>query len=133
MNKSIGERIVAERKRLNFQQGDICNWTGVGRSTQFGYERGERVPDASYLVKLIDHGFDIHYILTGTRSPRYGVIDANLLGNVFAHIEAALIAVGKTIDINKKAKLIAFIYQTAAENGQIDITIIKNAIGLLDD
>ena len=131
MSNPMGDRIVTERERLGVQQGDVCTWTGVSRSTQFAYERGERFPDASYLVTLIEHGFDVPYILTGKRPPRYGAIDEDLLRSVFNAIEAALSAAGQAVDTGKKAKLVALVYQTSAENGQVDPLVVEKAVGLI--
>jgi transcriptional regulator with XRE-family HTH domain len=133
MRNSMGDRIVAERERLGIQQGDVCTWTGVSRSTQFAYERGERFPDAGYLVTLIEHGFDVPYILTGKRPPRYGAIDEELLRSVFSTVEAALSEAGQFIDTGKKAKLVALLYQTSAENGQVDPVVVQKAVGLIGD
>ncbi|WP_137958832.1 helix-turn-helix domain-containing protein [Burkholderia sp. 4M9327F10] len=131
MTGTVGDRIVAERDRLGIQQGDICAWTGVSRRTQFAYEQGERFPDASYLITLIEHGFDVPYILTGKRPPRYGAIDEDLLRSVFSAVEAALSDAGQTIDTGKKAKLVALVYQTSAENGQVDPLVVQKAVGLI--
>ncbi|MDD5175769.1 MAG: hypothetical protein PHQ05_05030 [Sterolibacterium sp.] len=41
---------------------------GVSKSTQIKYESGESFPDAQYLAELHEIGFDVLYIITGTRS-----------------------------------------------------------------
>lgn len=41
---------------------------GVSKTTQFNYEKGDRVPDASYLEAISKADVDILYIVTGSRS-----------------------------------------------------------------
>lgn len=64
----INGRLVAERIRLNMSQTDLRLQSGVGKSTQLNYESGKSCPDAKYLAALDGMGFDILYIITGTRS-----------------------------------------------------------------
>lgn len=64
----FGERIVAERERLKLKQVDICIRTGVSKTTQIKYEASQRTPDIEYLAALDGAGFDIMYIVTGSRS-----------------------------------------------------------------
>lgn len=65
---TIGDRLAEERARLKFSQADIRVRTGVSKTTQVKYEAGETYPDARYLVLIDQMGFDVLYILTGTRS-----------------------------------------------------------------
>lgn len=66
--KTIGGRLVAERERLNWKQGDFCVRLAVSKSTQIKYEASANFPDARYLAELDAMGFDVLYILTGARS-----------------------------------------------------------------
>jgi hypothetical protein len=45
---------------------------GVETNAQGNYESGARYPKADYLLRLIDAGVDITYVMTGTRSPDVG-------------------------------------------------------------
>ena len=56
-----------ERTRLGLKAKYVAAVTGITTQTQSNYELGKRTPDALYLTKLIDLGFDIHYVLTGER------------------------------------------------------------------
>lgn len=40
---------------------------GVGKTTQIKYENGDTSPDVDYLAELNALGFDVLYLLTGTR------------------------------------------------------------------
>lgn len=62
------ERLAAERERLGMSQTDLHTRTGVSKRTQDQYETGGSAPDATYLSKLRDLGFDIAYLFTGRRS-----------------------------------------------------------------
>ena len=64
MNKIF---LTEERNRLNLKAKDVAEVVGVAIPTQSNYETGKRSPDAEYLAKLTDLGFDINYVLTGKR------------------------------------------------------------------
>ena len=64
MNKLF---LTEERNRLNLKAKDVAEFVGVAIPTQSNYEQGKRSPDAVYLKKLVDYGFDINYVLTGRR------------------------------------------------------------------
>ena len=131
MPSTFGSRLAEERDRLGLTQGNISEWTGINRKTQSAYENEQRYPDAGYLMILIEHGFDIAYLLTGKRAPRYGAVDEQLLRNVFAIIEASISATGLPMDVEKKSKLFALVYQTSSETGEIDPLIVRKAISLI--
>ncbi|WND06648.1 helix-turn-helix domain-containing protein [Acinetobacter soli] len=59
--------LTEERNRLNLKAKDVAEFVGVAIPTQSNYEQGKRSPDAVYLKKLADYGFDINYVLTGKR------------------------------------------------------------------
>lgn len=62
---NIGERIREERTRLGLTQQEVADFVEITRQTQAKYEKGDRSPDALYLEKIIDLGFNSYYILTG--------------------------------------------------------------------
>lgn len=61
----IGASLVEERKRLGLSQTEFAAVAGVTRKTLFGYETGERVPDAAALAAWAAIGVDIAYVITG--------------------------------------------------------------------
>jgi transcriptional regulator with XRE-family HTH domain len=63
----IGERLKEERERLKLSQPALGERCGVKKLAQFNYEKGERAPDALYLVGLAASGGDVMYVLTGRR------------------------------------------------------------------
>ena len=64
---TIGERLRAERERLDFSQAAFGAIGGVAKRAQIHYEQGERSPDASYLAAVAKVGVDIRYVVTGER------------------------------------------------------------------
>ncbi|QEY63385.1 transcriptional regulator [Metapseudomonas lalkuanensis] len=49
------------------KQEELGQIGGVNRNTQGSYEKGERNPDAAYLVAVAAVGVDIMYVLSGAR------------------------------------------------------------------
>lgn len=62
---SIGDRLRGERKRTALSQRAFAESGGVTEKTQVLYEKGERMPDATYLARIAAVGVDVLYILTG--------------------------------------------------------------------
>lgn len=65
---SISERLREERVRLGLNQVEFGALGGVKKLAQINYEKGERVPDGSYLAAVAAAGADVLYILTGQRA-----------------------------------------------------------------
>jgi transcriptional regulator with XRE-family HTH domain len=68
----FGDRLREERQRFGLNQIDFGEWGGVTKSAQLNYEKGERSPDADYLMALMARGVDVHYLLTGVRQEHAG-------------------------------------------------------------
>ncbi|HCF0781092.1 TPA: helix-turn-helix domain-containing protein [Pseudomonas aeruginosa] len=66
-NLPFGERLSDERKRLGYNQSDFSALAGITRKTLFGYESGERAPDALALAAWAKSGLDVLYVVTGQR------------------------------------------------------------------
>lgn len=66
-NLPIGERLSDERKRLGYNQSDFSALAGITRKTLFGYESGERAPDALALAAWAKSGLNVLYVVTGQR------------------------------------------------------------------
>jgi transcriptional regulator with XRE-family HTH domain len=120
-------RLIAERHRLSVTQAEVAKWTNVHRKTQAAYEAGERSPDVEYLMTLLQHGFDVMYLLTGQVAPR----DTELLQAVFIALERGVEASKRQVATAEKAKLFSLIYQTASESGRVDPVVVQKAIDLL--
>lgn len=64
---ALAKRLAEERKRVGKTQAQFCSACGIGKTTQYQYERGERSPNTDYLEAAEALGVDVLYILTGSR------------------------------------------------------------------
>jgi transcriptional regulator with XRE-family HTH domain len=64
---TFGGRFREERRRLGLNQQEIADAAGLSKRAMGTYERGVRSPDAELLMRLIDLGLDVYYVLTGKR------------------------------------------------------------------
>ncbi|WDD95917.1 helix-turn-helix domain-containing protein [Burkholderia sp. FERM BP-3421] len=96
--ESIGERLRAERKRIALSLRAFGERGGVTEKTQVLYEKGERAPDAHYLVGIGAAGVDLLFVLTGVRAA--SALDAD---------EAALLAGYRGLDEQGRAGVRALI------------------------
>ncbi|WP_199103205.1 helix-turn-helix domain-containing protein [Aquitalea sp. ASV11] len=100
MKLGIGDRLREERNRLGLNQTEAAKAAGIGFSTYQTYEAGERCPNAEALASWAGSGFDILYVVTGTRNNSalsgeqtallglYGQIDERLRPAVQASLQA---------------------------------------------
>lgn len=67
---TVGERLKAERERLNLSQTSFAEICGVQKRAQINYEKGERAPDMDYIEALIqaDIGVDVLFVIADVRS-----------------------------------------------------------------
>lgn len=72
----VGQRLRQLRKRLSTKLGrevtaaEVALALGIGKSTMYMYERGERVPPADNLNALADYyGVSVDYLLGRTSDP----------------------------------------------------------------
>lgn len=66
--KSIGQRLRQERKRLNLTQAKCGEIGGVTRESQRNYEIDKRSPNNVYWQAVAKVGVDIQYVITGKDS-----------------------------------------------------------------
>ena len=57
-----------ERHRLQLSQAELALAIGVTERSIGNYERGRRSPDAEQLLRFIEQGVDVYYVLTGERA-----------------------------------------------------------------
>lgn len=65
---AIGERLTQIRGTKS--QGSFAEELGIHKNSLGHYERGNRVPDAETLLKLVEMGFDANWLLTGKGEPK---------------------------------------------------------------
>ncbi|EPJ7517525.1 helix-turn-helix domain-containing protein [Pseudomonas aeruginosa] len=66
---TIGERLKEERQKTGLNQTELAEQCGVSKNTQLAYEKGDRSPDAAYLLRASLLGVDVLYVITGKRLP----------------------------------------------------------------
>jgi len=65
---NINFRLIEERNRLGMTQESFGAAGGVLKRAVAHYEKGSRVPDASFLDGIAKAGADVQYVITGQRS-----------------------------------------------------------------
>lgn len=81
--EDFGKRLKKERERLGMSQAKFAEACGVGKTAQFNYERGKRVPSSSYMIAASRLGVDAGYIfgdLIAGRVDAHSIAYAVLLG-----------------------------------------------------
>lgn len=66
--KDFGKRLKEERERQCLTQAEFAKACGVGKTAQYMYEKGERLPSVSYLQEARSLGCDVLFMLTGDKS-----------------------------------------------------------------
>jgi transcriptional regulator with XRE-family HTH domain len=130
MTHTFGARLVTLRDRLGMTQKDMCELAGIDRKTQSAYENDKRYPDAEYLIALLQHGFDVLYLLTGKETAYAGLINENLLRDVLIAVEDASTRNQIAIESSKKATVVALVYQASCIAGHIDPALVDKAVRL---
>lgn len=112
--KTFPERLREERERLGLSQTAFAEGCGVKKLAQINYEKGERAPDAEYLMSASRLGADVTYILTGRRErPASELTDRARLLAAIRVIEEGL--GDKRLPPDKKAEAILLAYELLAE------------------
>ncbi|MFK4132252.1 helix-turn-helix domain-containing protein [Pseudomonas luteola] len=62
----IGNRLGAERMRLNYDQKSFALATGISRRTMVNYENGSSMPTLEFLSRAEALGANMAFITTGT-------------------------------------------------------------------
>jgi transcriptional regulator with XRE-family HTH domain len=76
---SFASRLRVERLSRKMTQAGFGAMGGVGRLSQFKYEHGDAGPNVEYLQRLVGHGIDVNFLLTGDRSRQPFTADERLL------------------------------------------------------
>lgn len=63
----LGSRLKEERLKNQITQEDLAERLGVKKNTVWNWENEKSYPNALQIMDFLDYGFDIQYILTGSR------------------------------------------------------------------
>lgn len=64
---NFSKRLIEEREKTGYSAEEFAVLGGVGKTTQYNYEKGLRKPDLEYLYNISQLDCDIQYIVTGIR------------------------------------------------------------------
>lgn len=67
----FSERLKLEREKTGYSAEEFGILGGVGKASQYNYEKGSRKPDIEYLANIAKVGCDIQYIVTGIVSDKH--------------------------------------------------------------
>ena len=153
---AFGARLREERERKGLSQADFGALGGVGKLAQLNYEKGERSPSADYLAAIGRHGVDIDYLLFGVRmqlsngpedaatraiqeailtrggtTPRPMPVDAAVLADAIAAVEAVLSNTGIEAPPSRRARWSANLYLAFSLASPQERMAMKSAAALL--
>lgn len=72
---TIGDRLILIRGDLS--QATFSSRLGVSKNSIGNWERGDRIPDAIFLQKLVSAGYDSNWVVAGIGSMRLDTIQAS--------------------------------------------------------
>ena len=67
--EGFASRLASERKRVGLTQAQFAEACGVKAASQFLYEKGERSPNAEYLIKAQNIGVSIGFLFKERDDP----------------------------------------------------------------
>ncbi|TXF11899.1 helix-turn-helix transcriptional regulator [Pelomicrobium methylotrophicum] len=122
--ETIGARLKEERERLGLSQTAFAEGCGLKKLAQINYEKGERMPDAEYLLRASQLGADVLYILTGRRErPASELTDRARLQAAIEVIEEVLGE--RRLPPDKKAEAILLAYDLLAEPATTSAKVVE--------
>lgn len=101
------KRLTQIREQAGYSVEEFGVLGGVGKATQYNYEKGTRKPDIEYLERLAILGYDILYITTGKASDSSLNCDEALLIELYRLAEfpiqqAVMRVLGSNLENNTK-------------------------------
>lgn len=139
----IGVRLREQREGLGMNQTDFASAAGVSRKTLFGYETGERSPDAAALAAWGKLGLDILYVVTGEPiasplaagvaavSGRQPHIEVARLARICGMLEEVALKARKRWPAQKLATVSAEVYNALIEDRDFDESRVDRILKLV--
>jgi transcriptional regulator with XRE-family HTH domain len=109
---TIGLRLRDERARLRMSQTELATAVGISKNTQLGYEKGERNPDAGYLIAVAALGIDVNFVLFGKAMPTPA--------DSLSEFEAELLRYIRSMSDYNKESVRRMAFAMAAADGALD-------------
>ncbi|WP_201546093.1 helix-turn-helix domain-containing protein [Psychrobacter sp. H7-1] len=78
--------LAEERSRPGLKAKGVADYAGIAIPTQSNYKKSKRCPDAQYLIKIAELGFDINYVITGRRDSLLLTTQEKLLAELFKQL-----------------------------------------------
>ena len=126
LNVEIGERLKAIREKARLSQTEFAERLGVVLRTYASYERGERSLSVEVLKALHDEfHVDPMWLLSGPEpEPRKSGSDkqrTDLLVEIIVRVEQRLARARAQLPLEKKARLIALLYQYFQLKAEVEV------------
>lgn len=85
----FGERLKEERVRLGLTQAKLALLMGVKQLTIVQYEKDSSKPNLTSVYRLLDHGFNVQYLLFGRENvPKPRQIPDHVMRSIECSIES---------------------------------------------
>src|ERR1700756_3389325 len=119
---AVGQRLRTVREKARLLQPDFALKLGVSPRAYANYERGERTLPAQAIKALYDQfSVDPIWLLSGGDSePRKLPSRSDLLIEVIVAVEEYLAKQRLRMPVDKKARLIALLYQYFQTKGEVE-------------
>jgi transcriptional regulator with XRE-family HTH domain len=124
----FAERLRVERTRLRMTQWDMAQLGGVSKTSQVAYESGSSYPDANYLAKLAEGGFDVQWLLIGRRTPEH---NWDLEAEIFDLIEEWSASRNRPLANKEKFALLENLYRQFSADQRIDHKAVVRTLKLV--
>lgn len=118
---TLGSLLREVRRSLGLKQAEMANQFGLSGASQSYYENNLSVPDANYLRRLSDLGFDITALLTlGQIKKVDSDIEPNLMRQAYQQSELWIKKEGFTATEEVLWTLVTAVYQDLKQHGYTD-------------
>jgi transcriptional regulator with XRE-family HTH domain len=108
---NFSDRLKEERVKLDLSQSEFGELCGVKKLAQFHYEKGDRFPDANYLMQALRIGVDVNYLLTGQHTI-----------SVLSKEEAQMINMYREASVQAKKDILGILFST----DKVAATVVHN-------
>lgn len=110
----FSQRLACERKRLGMTQAQFAEACGVKAASQFLYEKGERTPNAEYLLRAQNVGVSVGYLFDERADPKLATsYSPEELGHLYKLTDdACRDELGRLLDLEfRVSKFLEFLQQ----------------------